>query len=1045
MYLVLFDFSGTKTGGTSMKKILLAAVSLFMLAMFGCAGDTNNTSVTNPNPNPFTPKGTVTGQLMDTVTAQPIANAIVAISSQTAVTDSRGLFTLTNVPASSIAIGSAGTPNNAYEVVIDMTNVNAGIDAFNAVPTNTVKKAKYPAFAYNTVAVTYTSLGDVAANSTSATNHNTPVDGFTANFNTLVGKLDANLVIQVVDTNRAIQAGMPVTLYSTGANGGGNLSTGVGNPTNVVATGTTDASGKVTFSNVEAGRRFTATADSLSLTGTRSVTAPSDNETRSYLNNQSKYSADDALVVDVADNVAPFSISSSPANLADVTADATGNVVVTFNFSEPIAQDAYATALSAATSANGGLFKDVVVNYNGPKGGNTAYTLSWSADFKALKVTFATQVSSRYSVSIAGAIGKLTDAAGNGLVAGVTDTVAFTTNGAGSIPAAPVLKANGTQKLTWTPVVNAWTYNVYVTTILGSGTITTTAVTNVGGSVASYDGTALDYTVGKTYSVAVAAVSASGIESAKSAALVLTQPTSVLAAPVLTVDPTLPLTVAGNKISFPHINAGVLNYVATINTIDKATNTILGTATQTIAPAAGVNGTESFVPAIGGFANGSITYTITVKAISTGVADVNGVVWTNSPASNVIAVADYTPAAPAVTQNGSVFTIKTAILDAVAIPNVSTTSTFNARIQAFDATNTLVDRTTTPVAVASPFDLQTSAIFLAHATQNLTYKVTFSAFTPNGTESVQTAAFTYATAQPGAVVAATFIRIGNNLSNILQWQDVPTASYYLVDILAIDATTGVITPTAAINPATGTTHYIAATGVVTMPVNGPFINGLGHAVSYKVRITAVNANGLKGPATTGTDLSLIINEQAAQVLNLVTGWTPFGVSAPSNPAYNQNFWNLFNFTTATAVATVTDSSNFLGRAAGDLTVAQGPLPALAIGSTNYYGLEIFINAGIPVTKAQVENLANWAITQDPSFNAGNPAANIVHPRVYMVAYDETAHIANVWLIVNLAAAPTLNFGDPSHEIIGFSALDPSGLGPRGNRVELSNGAGPLVP
>jgi len=148
-----------------MKKFLYLLLATAMLATFGCTGDTNTNSVGNPNPNPFQPKGTVSGVLLDACTNQPIANADVYILDKKATTNSVGMFTIKKVPANTavgnetdntlfslpLGSGTALLSNklnswDTYNVVIDLSKVNAE-------RAKVLGATLYPSIAYHTVKV----------------------------------------------------------------------------------------------------------------------------------------------------------------------------------------------------------------------------------------------------------------------------------------------------------------------------------------------------------------------------------------------------------------------------------------------------------------------------------------------------------------------------------------------------------------------------------------------------------------------------------------------------------------------------------------------------------------------------------------------------------------------------------------------------------------------------------------------------------------------------------------------------------------------------
>jgi len=65
----------------------------------GCSDDTNNSSVTNPNPKNFNPKGYIQGKVVDSCTLQPIVGAVIDIGVAKATTDANGQYMMANVPA----------------------------------------------------------------------------------------------------------------------------------------------------------------------------------------------------------------------------------------------------------------------------------------------------------------------------------------------------------------------------------------------------------------------------------------------------------------------------------------------------------------------------------------------------------------------------------------------------------------------------------------------------------------------------------------------------------------------------------------------------------------------------------------------------------------------------------------------------------------------------------------------------------------------------------------------------------------------------------
>jgi hypothetical protein len=662
------------------RKVLLVAFALSLaLIVVGC-GDSRDTTSTNPNANTFNPNGTVNGVLRDAVTNVALVGAKVQIMDRVATTDSSGIFTITNVPAlTGDGTNEPSIDNSAYPVVIDMAAINTAITAYNAIATNTVKKAFYPSMAYAEVYVYYTSLGEssdlgygggyggAAANST---NHDTPVDGFVANITPFVGKLDANVKMQVVSTSLVPQSGATVYLFnrygseavqpdtSTGTTSGG--STGAvdgGSPGHLVATQTTDASGYVTFTNIEAKRSFYVKAVIgatqgwwITQTATppfavpvasypSALTAPADNLTDIYGLNQTGYVSTSPelttigayysvpLVVRTVDGLAPFILSVSPANLSDIAIPATGTVDVVYTFSEPIKNTTpYAMALTRDTSVNGGLYADVAVNYLGPKASNIPYTLAWT-DTTHLTISIpvaSMRPASRYSVSIlnawnAGAATKLIDANGNYPVSTTTTNTAilFTTAGGFNV-AAPVIALSNTSStaIEWTAITNAASYNVYTEKVgfavyVLSANVTTFPTYNV----ASLAGFTLAN--GVTYNVKVRAVNGAGTESDDSNVINITD-----------VAPAIPTGLA-RRAAAANVTSTDLDWTASTNAaaynvyVEKVTAGVGAGYVKAnpgflVTPTTPTASVAAYIAAQGGFNSGQlkVTYNVRVSAVS---------------------------------------------------------------------------------------------------------------------------------------------------------------------------------------------------------------------------------------------------------------------------------------------------------------------------------------------------------------------------------------------------------------------------------------------
>ncbi len=598
----------------SLKTKLVLALGLLTMALSGC-GDTNN-NTTNPNPNAFTPKGTVTGVLVDSVTRAPIAGADVYVMDRHAVTGEQGQFTIFDVPANTAVGTETGTAqNDSYELVIDMKNVNAAITAFNNNAANTTKKAFYPNIAYQSVKVSYTSLGETSqqTGNTNATNHDTPVNGFVATVEPQIGKLDTFLKIQVVKaSDLSVVSGATVELFGNNAGALNNNPTGNGH---LVATATTDATGIASFGPIEAQTNFSARATSsdAKLQGFKNVATEVDGITTSYL----VQGVNNALTIATVDGVQPFLVSSSPANLADLAIPATGTLDIAFTFSEAIKSSNYANAVSADLAANGGLYNDVTVNYNGPKIGNIAHSMAWSTDRTKLTVSIpvaSLTAASKYTVSINAALaaGKLQDANNNNFtgVVGTTGVVNFTTAGSLNV-AAPVITQSATSAtvVDWPHVANAVDYSVTVEKLI-NGAVDTTATYATGGAntfnlaaagiYAGFDSGAI------TYTVKVKAVNTAGSLSA--ASNVVTMSDTLLAAPTVA----LPDLTKGAPFNFtwlPVTNATDYEY---------AVEPVIAGIGQGYGAPVSAGGVSQATVAVGAFVTGEqkITYNVKFRSVN---------------------------------------------------------------------------------------------------------------------------------------------------------------------------------------------------------------------------------------------------------------------------------------------------------------------------------------------------------------------------------------------------------------------------------------------
>ena len=409
----------------------LVAVISTMFTMAGCSKKTDN-SVTNPNPGTFKPTGTIQGVVRDRVTLEPIAGAVVSIGVQTATSDQRGQYVLSNVPATSDALNSSIT--DKYRMTVDLRSVTSPVKMKDAATT-----IKYPDFAYHDVELKYTSLNDSdptsgcypysynynsdssdtnqegTANCTgqNSTNHDTPVQGNVASVTTEVGKLDANIVgVVAVGCNEQesgffdpVPDGYIVKLYNNYACDSDECTSAIvdeteGNSSSgqsghlINQTETSKGTGYFTFTNVEAGSSVSICSSSPD--GTRddckSYTAPADNETLTLSIAQST-----AIHLCSNDAHGPTITQVSPEPGSDLAA---GSIDVNITFSEPVKQ-----TLKNDTDPKGdsksNLYSIIEVMYDGSKTGNVAYSLNWNSSRDMLTVTIPdTGKSSRYHVRL---------------------------------------------------------------------------------------------------------------------------------------------------------------------------------------------------------------------------------------------------------------------------------------------------------------------------------------------------------------------------------------------------------------------------------------------------------------------------------------------------------------------------------------------------------------------------------------------------------------------------------------------------------------------
>jgi hypothetical protein len=490
-------------GGTimKMKKILFVALSLLLLLAFGCSKDTNNSSVTNPNPATLYPTGYVQGKIVDSCTGQAIVGAVVNIGvAKSKPTDSAGQYMIKNVPATSYVdktrvdgsltvndqeLGSADLAIDSgyrgnYSATIDMSKAYAVKDDGTVVAGTNYAKAYYAE-----VSVKFASLepssGIISADNAKVT----PVVGLgNGDFDFYPGQLTAKIsgTVQLA-ANHAAAGSYIVALYSTGNTYNGNSASGFYG--HLVKSTVANADGTFSFTGIEAGAYFkvvavdtaTGTAQFIGVASQISSGCDGSNTDIGY------------LYVSNTDSICPFILSATPLDWEDLSATVPDGLNITFTFSEPIKATPYNTGRGLLFTTNfedfHGLYEDISVNYTGNKDSNIPHTLSWNADMTVLTINIpqaSIAPAAVYHVQIED--GRyLTDAAGNELSNGPDRTtgvvpcdfdesdndIHFTTFGAVMAGAvtdlalrdADLVDFDSNVTLTWTPVYGAKSYNLY--------------------------------------------------------------------------------------------------------------------------------------------------------------------------------------------------------------------------------------------------------------------------------------------------------------------------------------------------------------------------------------------------------------------------------------------------------------------------------------------------------------------------------------------------------------------------------------------------------
>jgi hypothetical protein len=434
----------------SLFKICIACVVAFM------AGCTQNTSTpvdpVQTSHLTYQPKGTISGLIKNAITATPVPGAVISVGYeggvQSTTSDVAGAFSFANVPAGQYQIV------NSIPIISQTYIMTVSLVDYNAKQTDPTKK--YRDYYYSSATITFTSLAPGDSLAVSDLVGATHLD---------ISYLNTTVNGQVVDQNMQPVANAVVMLYDATVL-----------PNVMIGQTTTAAGGGYQFTNVDNGLTITVKARSSdgSLEGTLfNFTLPANVTTDSL---RSQVTAE-RIMITAADNVNPYVISITPENNADVSFN---GLQVVYKFSEPIKQKAYTrTDLAPGHST---IVDDITFTYVGLKKSATAITFSaqWNATFTQLTLTPQGIIgSARYSVNAQVAFGKLTDNAeraviNNPLITGDFDLLQFTTDGASTVPAAPILTrryftapfisldfAGGTVGLEWNYDASASSYNIY--------------------------------------------------------------------------------------------------------------------------------------------------------------------------------------------------------------------------------------------------------------------------------------------------------------------------------------------------------------------------------------------------------------------------------------------------------------------------------------------------------------------------------------------------------------------------------------------------------
>jgi hypothetical protein len=199
-----------------MAKRFLVLIALLSLGFFiaGCAEGDKASNVANPNPDVFSPMGSISGTVFDICKMAPVQGAIVSVGYSGRVhsvtTGKNGGFSFANVPANGGWYGPGAMMldyiGEYYEVVCDLSNVKSTAGA--------------AIYGYSTIMPAYVTYSDLEDGDNteqeyeefteSGSGASTPVNGLAANVFFSVAQPNATIKVSLTDVT-AVEAGTAIT------------------------------------------------------------------------------------------------------------------------------------------------------------------------------------------------------------------------------------------------------------------------------------------------------------------------------------------------------------------------------------------------------------------------------------------------------------------------------------------------------------------------------------------------------------------------------------------------------------------------------------------------------------------------------------------------------------------------------------------------------------------------------------------------------------------------------------------------------------------